>query len=123
MNFAVIPPHFKCGMENEYINKAMHLCFRGIIERNEGGNVSSLRSNTKGILLRCLACMVIHCDKLKANIESNPSYCFAAVLLFIYLELLQELKKLITSKKLDRIRMAIGILLHVEAMRKLDELT
>ena len=41
-NFAVIPPHFTCGMENVFINEGMNLCFfRGIIKRDKGGNVLS----------------------------------------------------------------------------------
>ena len=122
-DFAVIPPHFTCGMENEFVNEAMNLCFRGIIERDEGGNVSSLRSNAKGILLRCLACMVYHYDELKKITIANPSHCFATMPLFTRPQLQLELSKLITMEVSDRIRMPTGIPPHVEAMGKLDELT
>ena len=33
-SFAALPPHFTCGMENQYIPEAMNLCFKGIISQN-----------------------------------------------------------------------------------------
>ena len=33
-SFAALPPHFTCGMENQYIPEATNLCFKGIISQN-----------------------------------------------------------------------------------------
>ena len=39
-DFAVIPPHFSCGMENKFVAEAMHSCLKGILDgggRNHDG--------------------------------------------------------------------------------------
>ena len=77
----------------------------------------------RGILLRCLACMVYHYDELKKIIAANPSHCFATMPLFTRPHLQLELSKLIMTEISDRIRMPTGIPPYVEAMGKLDELT
>ena len=158
--FAVIPPHFNEGMENECIKEAMELCFRGVIDQvaeeviihREGGggeepaaeqeedgrrqrrrrNVgisgaasssTSLRSNTKALLLRCLASMVHHSDNLIAVVrEHNGAHPFASIPILNRPVLLNRLKALVTLKESDRIRMPTGIPPHVEAVQKLNEL-
>ena len=123
--FAVIPPHFLCGMENKYLAEAMNLCFRGIID-NAGRNINgvvSLRANTKSLLLRYLASMVHHSESFLKVVEADPGHCFASIPIFTNFSLLCELKKLLTSEPSDRIRMATGIPPHVEAMSKIEDLT
>ena len=123
--FAVIPPHFLCGMENKYLAEAMNLCFRGIID-NAGRNINgvvSLRANTKALLLRCLASMVHHSESLLKAVDADPIHCFASIPIFTNFSLLCELKKLLTSEPSDRIMMATGIPPHVEAMSKIEDLT
>ena len=128
--FAALPPHFTCGMENEHVAEAMNSCFIGIIDQVsdefEGGDSNgdnSLRANTKGLLLRCLAALVHHSDSLKKTIETNPGHPFASIPLFSRPpSLLTELKKIITTEPSERVRMATGIPPHVEAMSKLDDL-
>ena len=39
--FAGIPLHFVCETENEYVCKAMYLCFKGIIDQIEGDIVEN----------------------------------------------------------------------------------
>jgi hypothetical protein len=127
--FAALPPHFTCGMENEHVAEAMNSCFIGIIDQVsdefEGGGNSdnSLRANTKGLLLRCLASLVHHSDSLKQIIDTHPGHPFASIPLFSRAPtLLSELKKLVTTEPSERVRMATGIPPHVEAMSKLDDL-
>ena len=51
-DFAVIPPHFVCGIVIDFLTEAMNSCFRGII--NNGGRSGDgilLCSNTKALLL------------------------------------------------------------------------
>ena len=70
-DFLVILPHFICGMKNEFVAEAMNSCFRGII--NYGGRSVdgvSLRSNTKALFLRCLACMIHHADALREEVKN-----------------------------------------------------
>ena len=64
-DLAVIPPHFSCGIENKFVAEATHSCFKEILDdggRNRDG--VSLRSNTKALLLRCLALMVYNSGAL-----------------------------------------------------------
>ena len=151
-SFAAIPPHFTCGMENEAVKEAMELCFTGIIDqlsnpfvegeevvdtsappissraarskqRERNATVSSLRSNTKALLLRCLASMVHHADALIGVIkEKDGAHPFAMIPILNRPALLARLKGLVTTEASERIRIATGIPPHVEAVRKLDEL-
>ena len=122
--FAVIPPHFLCGMENEFVAQAMKLCFQGILDKP--GNIKegiSLRSSMKAVLLRCLASMVHHSESLLKGIDEDPGHCFSSIPILCNSSLLSELKKLLTSESSERIRMPTGIPPHVEVMTKLDTLT
>ena len=123
-DFAVIPPHFSCGMENDFVAEAMHSCFKGILDdggRNHDG--ISLRSNTKALLLRCLALMVHNSGALLELVAKDPSHPFTSIPILCNHSLLLELKKVITSEPSDRIRMATGIPPHVEAMGSIQDLT
>ena len=122
--FGVIPPHFICGMENKFVAEAMNTCFRGILDdKRKDGNGVLLRSNTKAMLLRCLACMVHHSDGLLKIIEENPGHVLGSIPILSNKHLRYELKKLITSEPSERIRMATGIPPHVEAMTMIKSLT
>ena len=62
-SYDALLPHFTCGMENQYISEAMNLCFKGMISQNidpfQGRNIAnSLSSNTKALILQCLADLV-----------------------------------------------------------------
>jgi hypothetical protein len=129
MSFAALPPHFICTMEdNVHVKEAMQLCFKGIIDQEDdqygGDNVGNLlRSNTKAMLLRCLASMVHHSESLQGVINSDASHPFASIPIFSRPpSFLIELKKLIPTTTSDRIRMPTGIPPHVEAMGRLDKL-
>ncbi len=128
-SFAALPPHFICTMEdNVHVKEAMQLCFKGIIDQEDdqygGDNVGNLlQSNTKAMLLRCLASMVHHSESLQAVINSDASHPFASIPIFSRPpSFLRELKKLISTTTSDRIRMPTGIPPHVEAMGRLDKL-
>ena len=84
---------------------------------------TSLRSNTKALLLRCLASMVHHSDGLLAVVrEHNGAHPFASIPILNRPVLLNRLKGLVTLEESDRIRMPTGIPPHVEAVRKLNDL-
>ena len=89
--------------------------------RNHDG--ISLRSNTKALLLRCLALMVHNSGALLELVAKDPSHPFASIPILCNHSLLLELKKVITSEPSDRIRMATGIPPHVEAMGSIQDLT
>ena len=138
-SFSCIPPHFTEDMENDDIKEAMELCFKGIMDKIDGDIVDidnngeinednvredfGLHSNTKAMLLRCLACMVHHSDELlKVISENNGAHPFASIPILTRPNLLHNLKQLITMEPSDRIQLATGIPPHVEAAKKLDEL-
>ena len=125
-SFGCLPPHFECGMENKYVKEAMNLCFCSILDQNVDPFQSdrienSLRSNTKAILLRCLALMVHHSSSLQRILNKYPNHPFRNIPILNDSSLLNELQKLITLKASDRIQMAIGVPPHVENIAKLEE--
>ena len=136
-------PHFVEGMDNEYINEAMNLCFKGIMEEvvdgeisvlgdndlgdsqsnNNGAEANGLRANTTALLLRCLGSIVHHSDALLDVIRKHDgAHPFASIPILTRPELLKNLKDFVTMDPSDRVRMATGIPPHIEAVKKLDEL-
>ena len=104
-------------MENKFGAEAMHSCLKGILDgggRNHDGIL--LRSNTKAVLLWCLALMVHKSGALLELVEKDSSHPFVSIPILCNHSLLSEFKKVITSEPSDRVRTVTGIPLHVEAM-------
>ena len=104
----------------------MNLCFCSILDQNVDPFQSdrienSLRSNTKTILLHCLASMVHHSSSLQRILDKYPNHSFRNIPILNDSSLLNELQKLITLKASDRIQMATGVPPHVENIAKLEE--
>ena len=115
-NFNVLPPHFIYGLENQIISEAFNICFKNIINSVSENNIE----NFTGFLLRCLASIVYHSDKLKKVACSNPKHPFNSITILNNNEFLVELKKLVTIEKSLRLAMPTGIPPHVETLKKLD---
>ena len=97
--FSLIPPHFICGTENEFVAGAMNSCFRGKI--NDGGRSGdgiSLCSNIKALLLRCLACMVHHVDALCEDVKKYSGHILALIPILSNGVLCGEFRKFQTSE-------------------------
>ena len=108
-------------MENQYISEAINLCFKVIISQNtdsfQGRNIAnSIISNTKALLLRFPAEMVHRSGDLKCFIDTHPDHDFASIPIFMRPALLAELKKIVTTQRSERIRMATIIAPHIEAI-------
>ena len=117
--FAAIPPHFVEGMDNEYINEAMHFCFSSILGRQDA---KALHGNAKGILLRCLASMVHHSEKILnicKNVANNP---IMSIPIFNQPNLLNQLKNLLWTTKSEKISNPTGIPPHVVTMVTLEKI-
>jgi hypothetical protein len=125
--FACIPPHFVCGMENEFVKEAMNLCFSGIMNQihdpfQRGNPDNSLRQNMKAVLLRCLASMVHHSSELKQCISRIPGHPFGNIPILRNDNLLGHLRNLVTLEKSNAIQMATGIPPHVETITLLESI-
>ena len=117
-NFACIPPHFEEGLENSDINEAMNLCFKNIMDKN-----AEELPNIIGILLRFLACMVHHSDYLITTIISkNPANKLNQIPIFTDKDLLDRLKKLVSTKATSKIPKASGIPPHTKQIVLMSDL-
>ena len=113
--FDALPVHFKEGIENKYISEAMNLCFGNILK------LYSAECAIGGFLLFCLASVVHHSDKLKAVGAERPGHSFSTIPVLNDVELLTELKKLVTLDPAGDVQRASGIPPHVRQSKKLRE--
>ena len=113
-NFDVLPPHFKEGMDNEFVHEAMMRCYGPILEQHdEVHGVTSL-------LLLCLASVVHHSDYLREEIAKMPSHPFSLVPILNNDQLLNELKKLVTFESTNGM-VATGVPPHINQSRMIHE--
>ena len=115
--FAAIPPHFIEGIENEYINEAMNLCFGFIMDRNQ-----DRLPNIIGILMRLLASMVHHSDFILSKISNDSLNPLAKIPIYADAHLLRNLKKLVQTKATTKIPKATGIPPHTSMICSLNDL-
>ena len=102
----------------------MNSCFRGIInDGGRSGNGISLRSNTKALLLLCLACMVHHAGAFHEEVKKYSGHVLASITILPNGILCGKLKKFLTSEPSERIRMATWTPPHVEAVGMIQNLT
>jgi len=96
--FDVLPPHFTVDESNEHVKKAMDICFGNIL-RVEEGRTGEGRTFARGILLRCLASVVYHEQKIQQIFAKCPDHAWKSLPLFLNNDnLLRELKKLVTTE-------------------------
>jgi hypothetical protein len=113
-DFDVLPPHFKGGTDNDYIQRAMELCFGPIIKEFNATH------SVKGLLLLCLASMVYHSEFLKSFVVKDPEHPFSLIPILNDTCLLSKLKELVTLEGDDTMR-ATGIPPHVRQTKLLQE--
>ena len=92
-NFAVLPPHWNVDdpLGNETISQAMHLMYGPILVEYAGR-----RENPSGILLRCLACIVYHSERLLETMVKHPGHDFSKLSLLHNSTMLEQLKEFVT---------------------------
>jgi hypothetical protein len=111
-SFSVLPPHFACGMENEYVAEGIKLCFGSILVGHD---------DIEWLLLLLLASLVHHSEFLQSMKDSVPNHPFANIAILRRPPLLAELKKLVSMKASNCIPNATGIPPHVKKLALLKE--
>ena len=117
-SFEVLPPHFKEGVENEFIDEALTKNFKTIYNWAKKNRTS----NMIAILLRCLASLVHHSEALIEIIAKHPGHPFMNIPILNDKKLLNELKKIVTTNKSTIIHAPTGIPPHVKQMKMITEL-
>ena len=111
-DFDTLPPHFTVGLDNEFVAKAMKMCFGNIMLKNQKEEV------LPGLLLLLLASVVFHSEDIVSFCSKIPGHPFMSLPLFQDRQLLATLQDLVTTEKTPGIcERATGIPVHVE-MRK-----
>ena len=100
-------------MENEYINQFMHLCFGPLINKYEN------ELHLTGVLLLMAASMVFHEQKLRVVSVSSPNHAFATLPMFADMQLLEEVKKLVTLDPTGVMSAPTGIPPHIKMLEML----
>ena len=91
-HFDQLLPWFSKGFDDGRIKKAFSLCFNNLILSLDEKDVQNITS----LLLRCLASIVYHRDKLKNLISLNPKHPFHKIPILNDNELLSILKTIVT---------------------------
>jgi hypothetical protein len=115
-SFAILPPHFTCGIENEDIKTALNFCFGSIIQKH--GNHLRLT----GVLLLLLASVVYHEEYLHDVIARNPRHPFNNISLFRYPDLVKRLRDMITTEPTENMPRPTGIPNHIKQAETLQKL-
>jgi len=126
-NFAILPPHWimEDPLGNSTIRDALNLMYGPILQSYSGKN-----ENPKGIVLRCMACIVYHSDRLLETMVKYPGHDFSKIPLLHNSTLLNELKRLVTIEPTPGVMVTptgvpphVGLAIQVaQVLDKLDEL-
>ena len=117
--FAILPPHFIEGMENNFIRMGMNKTFKNILELERNGE---LGTNMTGILLRCLASIVHHREFLKNIMCNTPGHPLNQLAILNDNDLLTKLSTLSTTEPSAKITSPTGIPPHVNILKKMDSI-
>jgi hypothetical protein len=110
-SFAVLPPHWNLDdpLGNASIMTAMRSMYGPIMDAYAGR-----KENPSGILLRCLACIVIHSDSLRKTWVKYPGHDFCKLTILHDSLLMNELKQLVTLQPTKGVLLApTGIPPHI----------
>jgi hypothetical protein len=119
-DFGTLPPHWTNSnpLENDLIKKAMVMLYGPILVAYEGKP-----ENPAGLLLRCLSSLVFHADALLEVMVKFPGHDFTKISIFHDGELLDGLKKLVTTDPTPVVMtVATGIPPHVGTAQQLAKL-
>ena len=114
--FRVLPPHFKCGLENPHVKQALDMCFGRILKARE--NLSYL----PGFFLRLLASIVYHEHWIRGILHKDNKHPFGNIFLFENTELLKNLRDLVTTDATTNMQMPTGIPTHIDLNNKLEKI-
>lgn len=109
-SFGTLPPHFVVlnPMQNIHIKQAMEILYSPMLQTFHP------HSNVISVLLRCLACIVYHSEKLLSVMQQNPGHDFNKIMLLQEPELLRALRPLVTLEPTEGVMSsATGIPPHI----------
>ena len=115
-SFRVLPPHFKCGLENEHVQRALNMCF---------GRILRSRKNLRflpGFFLRLLASIVYHEHWIRGVLHNNKKHPFGNIFLFEDKELMKNLHELVTTDATTNMQFPTGIPTHIDLNNKLERI-
>jgi hypothetical protein len=115
-SFWVLPPHFTCGLENQYVKEGIELCYGKLLESRK--NLDFL----PGIFLLFLASIVYHADWLNFFYLNNKKHAFSNLFILENAALLQNLKKLVTTEPTENMSRPTGIPTHINLEEKMDRI-
>jgi hypothetical protein len=119
-DFGTLPPHWNTSnpLENNLIKRAMVMLYGPILVAYEGKP-----ENPAGLLLRCLSSLVFHSDALLEVMVKFPGHDFTKISILHDLELLDGLKKLVTTDPTPGVMtVATGIPPHVGTAQQLAKI-
>ena len=114
--FRVLPPHFKCGVENADVARALDLCYGRILSKRQ--NLTYL----PGIFLRLLASVVYHEQWLREILLSSKKHPFGNIFLLDNTELLKKLKEQVTTEPTTNMQRPTGIPTHIDLQLKMEQI-
>jgi len=111
-DFAVLPPHFTVGLDDEDVAEAMSISF---------GDVGEWFDCT-GVLALCLASMVYNIDFFRRIAAGDPTHAFNQLpILQASPELISRLRDKVTTEPSSRLSQPTGIPPHIEHAKVLQE--
>jgi hypothetical protein len=120
--FAVLPPRFIVGMDNEDVKAAMLMCYGSLMHDSDEVNEAGVPPRSAvGILLMLLASVVYQSDWLLQTAADNPGHSFGSIPVLTCGDLLMRLKQLVTTDQTAAVK-PTGIPPHVVQMQKSDTL-
>ena len=123
--FDILPPHFMVRMDNELVKQAMQLCFANILSDMEAeGGDSSGNSYTPAVLYRCLPSLIYHEEAIRSEISKRPDHPWKSLQIFQDLQLLKELKKIVTTDPTPEIcETPTGAARNTTVLKAIDKMT
>jgi hypothetical protein len=116
-SFAILPPHFVCGLENVYLQQAITICYGNILQ-----TYPDTSFHVSGGLIRVLASVVYHSNWIKKFIDKRKKHPFSNIILLQYPDLLDELKKIVSTSSSSQLNHPTGVPIHVLHAEKVEKI-
>ncbi len=108
-----LPPHFREGMENKYIEEAMKLTFGSILERFP---------TMQSCLLLFLASIVYHQSFLRHYFEKNSKHPFNDIAILHDQDLMEKLTGLVTLEPCQEVTQPTGVPRYTKLLKLVGEI-
>ena len=115
-SFQVLPPHFTCGLENEYVKEGVELCY---------GRIMKARHNLDylpGVFLLVLASIVYHEEWIRGYVQNNKKHTFSNLFLLENAYLMRKLRELVTTEPTTNMPRPTGIPTHINLQTTMEKI-